>query len=393
MMMTEANQQTLDRLMHDLLAGRDPIGTARRLATFGEAAVRAALDPAPWGPIPKDRNSRDLSDDLTQVLQFVAARDARILIDALAAGGDRAWKLLFALASSRESAAVEALVSAASVRSAAIRRLGVSGLGATGDPRAVPPLLRALQDKDASVRMAAVEALARFHHPPLMRDAIDRLLARPGLGPGEEVYGGRIAATLAGPEGFDAIARASRRDLALAGEASCAAHAPRVRALADRIGRLGDRFVVWWSRATPPDPLRVRQMGEALAAPLDPVHFAIVVEMGCVRIAGPDGGPDWTFPGLVEGGAPWTDLAELSRSRVPEGANLVPLAFRAGDPETLGYRPDGQVVRWRPGGAPESTEFPNVAGFFERTVEELDALSRERARSRPVRKVDRLKTP
>jgi len=364
--------ETLDRLMRDLLAGHDPIETPRKLAAFGDAAVRAALDPGPWGPSPEGRDPRDLSDDLTRVLQLVAARDPKHLIDALAVRKDSAETILFALASSREPIAVDAPVSASSSRSAATRRRGVSGLGATGDPRALMPLLGALEDRDASVRMAAVDSLSRFHHPPKMRAAIDRFLTRENLGLGEHLYGGRIAATLAGPEGFDAIARESRRDLALSHEDSTSCHARNARVLADRIGRLGDRFIVWWSRAAPPHPVALRYIEAALPGPMDPDHRALVLETGCIRIAGPAGGPDWTFPGSVEGGAPWTHLVEQSRLRVPAGLALVPVAFREGDAETLGYRPDGQVVRWHPAGDPVAMDCPDVHHLIAQILEGLE---------------------
>lgn len=367
----KTDERTLDRLMRDLIAGRDPLGTARMLAALGEAAVQAALDPSPYGPVPEGRDPRDLSADLSMVLQLAAALDARPLLDRLQRDGPRD-SVLYALRASRDPATVEALADAAAHQSAAVRAQAVPSLGWTGDPRAIASLVRALEDRDGGIRMSAVTALSRFHHPPVVRPAIRRLLGRPRIGPGEQLYGERLLATLDGPAGFDAIAQATRRDLALLDADLPAGLVKRARSLADRLGRLGDRHVVWWSRSAPPRPDGVRFASQRLPVPLDPGHVALILEVGCVRIGPPGGGAGWTVPGTLEAGPPWSDVAFQASLRVPQGAALVPLAFRDDEDATIGYGADGHPCVWRPGHAPEPVDTPDALGWFASLLERLE---------------------
>jgi len=361
----------LDLLMRDLVAGTDPAGTCARLAAYGEAAVRAVLDPTPYGPVPAGRDPRDLSGDLSMALQFVAARDAGPVVEALRRGEGSFDALLYALGSSRDAAAVDALLAAAKHRRGGTRGVALHRLGSTGDPRALPALLEALGDRDMGVRVSALSALAHFHHPPSMRPVVQRFLARSGLGPGEEMLAVRILGTLDGPAGFDAIAQATCRHLAPRDAGLPEGLAARARALADRLGALGESRPVWWSRQQPPDPLLVRGTGKLLGAPLDPGHFAMMLEVGAVRIPPWGESPGITFVGVVESGAPWTSILLRQGPRVAAGSARVPLAFADDAPETIGYGPDNAPCRWLPDGAPEPVDATDPLGWMEGSVAKL----------------------
>jgi hypothetical protein len=175
------------RLVGVVSEGRPAAAEAmERLAALGADAVDAALDAfeGKAGSPPASRHPRDWLDDLSGVLQGVAATDPEPLIEALDRRPEHATSLVWALGAASTERAVDALVGALEHRSADVRWAAAAALERRPSPRARDALITRLRDRSSRVRFAALlalEPIADEHALPALR----RFLAARRLAIGE----------------------------------------------------------------------------------------------------------------------------------------------------------------------------------------------------------------
>jgi HEAT repeat protein len=179
--------ERLDKRRRAAVAGHEgDVATARELWADPDGAVRAAAlgALARAGALEPALLAAALDDDTSAVraraLELAAAHPGGTLVPRLADEPSLAEAAAFALGERRpvEAGAVDALAAMAADHADALcREAAVAALGAIGDPRGLPAVLRALDDK-ATVRRRAVIALAPFDGPDvdaaLQRAAGDR---------------------------------------------------------------------------------------------------------------------------------------------------------------------------------------------------------------------------
>jgi HEAT repeat protein len=78
----------------------------------------------------------------------------------------RRWKAALALGRSQDALAAGLLMALLQDENNIVRMIAAYTLGELCDPRAVQPLKRAQSDKDAWVRLAAVESIRKMREPP-----------------------------------------------------------------------------------------------------------------------------------------------------------------------------------------------------------------------------------
>jgi HEAT repeat protein len=156
-----AAREEATRLVRQVSDGEDVLAATARLSALGEAAVDEVLDmregkrPEP----PSARHPRDRLDDLSGVLQAVAAVDPAPLIAAIEARPQHVSTLVWALCASAAEEATEALVRALGHRVADVRWAAAAALRQRPSPRAQDALTARLGDRSSRVRFAALLAL------------------------------------------------------------------------------------------------------------------------------------------------------------------------------------------------------------------------------------------
>jgi HEAT repeat protein len=184
-------------LIAAVIAGSELRSAWERLSACGQQGVDAILDALQGerGPAPADRHPRDIHEDLSGGLQAIAEVNPEPLIVALARRPEHTFSLIWALGSSREDAAVQALVEYAKHKDQWVRWAAVEGLVRFRKKSLLQPLLDALRDRSDQVRFTALTGLVKIAD----RRAIEPLkhyLADKRLKPGGRRIAGELLAKL-----------------------------------------------------------------------------------------------------------------------------------------------------------------------------------------------------
>lgn len=238
----------------------------RTFASNGNPHVRrAAVD---------DLGTRDHEDVALELLKALADRDESVREAAVAGLGkqrsagalkaltkefDRARKpflqvaLLRAFRESRPPAAFATIEELATARSFDVRRAAVEALGAYGAgpsrERAAGALVQALEDREALVRLAAIDALREIKHPATARPLLEALKDRDW-----RVQAAAIEAQLALREGISvpALAEMMEREK---GRLQDDAYEALKKLTGQDMGRDPERWTQWWERTGSRRPL------------------------------------------------------------------------------------------------------------------------------------------
>jgi HEAT repeat protein len=160
----------IDRLLHRVMEGIDTEAAAQRLAALGAAAVDPILDALEGnhGRRAPERDPRDFADDLLPVLIRIAEHNPEPLLEALPRRPQSVVSLVWALRSSRDPRAVDALIDALGHKNQFVRWSAAEALTRVRNKRVIEPLLKALRDRSSLVRFTVADAL---NHKAYLRDA------------------------------------------------------------------------------------------------------------------------------------------------------------------------------------------------------------------------------
>ncbi len=190
---------TAVELVGDLLAGTSVRSVCACLGSCGQAGVDTLLDAleGSFGNAPRNRDSREVHEDLLAGLQALATVDPLPLIRTLETRPQHAQALILALGSSRDETAVNTLMEHATHRDPWVRWAAITGLVRQRKKSLLPTLLAALRDRSGMVSYAALVGLPRVADKTAIKP-LKRYLTRKRLGLGARRHASELLARLEG---------------------------------------------------------------------------------------------------------------------------------------------------------------------------------------------------
>jgi hypothetical protein len=160
----KTSKAAVKKLVASLLVQPGTQALYEALSKTGRVGVDVILDATEGnlGKPAKDRHPRDVVEEFTGGLHFIAAVDPQPLIDALHDRPQHAMSLVWGLQGSRDKAVIATLVECLTHKDQYVRWAAVEGLARRRQKSLLKPLLAALGDRSDMVRFSALRAIAKI---------------------------------------------------------------------------------------------------------------------------------------------------------------------------------------------------------------------------------------